>query len=206
MMMRQGAHTASTNVQVYHPNPVQINVHKTRGPLSQKCPFRACCPNATHRPTDFVSDFAPRRQSSISETHLPKVRAPLVKMTTDVSPILSSPPPTMQCLITPLEAPGQFLLSDCTDANFLKQAPEGQMIWRNDPNYEILELLGCGVYGTVCRGRNLATGRVVAIKRIFMAQVCMGEFALLVTVGSFMFLCRVHGPRTPRNVCAYCVS
>ena len=104
------------------------------------------------------------------------------------------------------EAPSQFLLSDCTDANFLKQAPQGQMIWRNDPNYEILELLGCGVYGTVCRGRNLATGRVVAIKRIFMAQVCMGEFALLVTVGSFMFLCRVQCPRIPKNVYAYYVS
>ena len=167
--------------------------------------LRRGCPNATIAPR-ILSRVLPR----VGNLSFPKPTfqkcARLVNLTTNVSPIPSSPPLTMQCLITPLEAPGQFLLSDCTDANFLKQAPEGQMIWRNDPNYEILELLGCGVYGTVCRGRNLATGRVVAIKRIFMAQVCMGKFALLVTVGSFMFLCRVQGPRTPRNVCAYCVS
>jgi len=76
----------------------------------------------------------------------------------------------MQCRITPLDAPGQFLLSECTHINFVKQAPQGQMKWQNDPNYEITELLGCGVYGTVCKGRNRVTGQVVAIKRIYMAQ------------------------------------
>jgi serine/threonine protein kinase len=78
------------------------------------------------------------------------------------------------CRIAALEAPGRFSLSDCIDKNFLQQATLGVMIWQVDPTYEILELLGCGTYGTVCRGRNIATGRVVAIKRIYMAQeVCM---------------------------------
>jgi hypothetical protein len=77
------------------------------------------------------------------------------------------------CRIEALEAPGQFSLSDCIDRYFLQQAPMGHMLWQLDPNYEITELLGCGTYGTVCRGRNKATGQIVAVKRIFMAQVCM---------------------------------
>jgi serine/threonine protein kinase len=80
-----------------------------------------------------------------------------------------------QCRIAALETPGHFSLTDCTDINFLKQAPHGQMVWKIDPNYEITVLLGCGVYGSVCRGIHRPTGRTVAIKRIHMAQVCVPQ-------------------------------
>jgi serine/threonine protein kinase len=100
----------------------------------------------------------------------------------------------MECRIAPAETPGHFVLrfvpqtgtspgqpflSDTSITNFHKQAPEGHMLWQIDPKYEISELLGCGVYGTVCRGRNRDTGQVVAIKRVCMAQVCQASFALL---------------------------
>ncbi len=78
----------------------------------------------------------------------------------------------VRCRIGALAAPGQFSLTDCNDINFLKQAPQGLMTWQIDPDYEITELLGCGVYGTVCRGRNISSGQIVAIKRIDVAQVC----------------------------------
>ena len=123
----------------------------------------------------------------------------------DLFPIHSHPP-TMQCRVTPLEIPGQFLLSDCIHPNFLKQAPQGQIIWQNDPNYEITELLGCGVYGTVCRGRNRATGQVVAIKRIYMAQVCSGACSLDLLPLSDSFFCRTTCARNPKNACVYCAK
>ena len=104
----------------------------------------------------------------------------------------------MQCRITPLDAPGQFLLSECTHINFLKQAPQGQMKWQNDPNYEITELLGCGVYGTVCKGRNRVTGQVVAIKRIYMAQVCSGSRGLACDCWLIPVVAGQHVLRTQR--------
>ena len=81
----------------------------------------------------------------------------------------------IRCRIVALETPGHFSLCDCINDQFLKQAPHGQMVWQIDPNYEITELLGCGSYGTVCRGRNISTGQIVAIKRIYMAQVCIAR-------------------------------
>lgn len=78
----------------------------------------------------------------------------------------------VKCRIEALAAQGQFSLTDCSETNFMNQATGGIMIWQIDPNYEITELLGCGVYGTVCRARNVSTGQIVAIKRIDFSQVC----------------------------------
>jgi hypothetical protein len=94
----------------------------------------------------------------------------------------------MECCITPLETPGHFLISDCTNVNFVKQASQGQMLWQIHPNYDISQLLGCGTYGTVCRGQNRTTGQVVAIKRVYMARVvlsrplCYAQLSLLCAI------------------------
>ena len=77
----------------------------------------------------------------------------------------------MQCQIVAL-APGQFSIADFDDPNFRKQSAQGAMIWQIGMDYEITAILGCGAYGTVCRGRKISTGQIVAIKRIYLAQVC----------------------------------
>ena len=86
----------------------------------------------------------------------------------------------MQCQIAAL-APGQFSIADFDDPNFRKQSAQGAMIWQIGMDYEITAILGCGAYGTVCRGRKISTGQIVAIKRIYLAQVCSHSlaFALL---------------------------